>query len=168
MLRSSYRRGSSPVACSFFWGGGRFYTAWVKLRPRPDSQACPVYPREPTLSGSGLFGATNRHRRQTAFDWDNDQRQGSLFAWPPARTQRAFSYHRGPFPPDGVRRLAKGRGTMQMRPIVPPLQVGEGSSGNQSAPTPRRGDLHRRTGRCLTDPKLRARRSVVEGRPVTA
>jgi hypothetical protein len=48
---------------------------------------------------------------------------------------------------------------MQMPPIVPPLQVGEGSSGNQSAPTPRRGDLHRRTGRVRREERTSGRRN---------
>lgn len=47
-----------------------------------------------------------------------------------------------------------------------PLQAGEESCGNQSAPTLREDDLYRQTGRCLTNPKLPVRRSEAEGRPV--
>ena len=56
--------------------------------------------------------------------------------------------------------------TMHGPPIGPLLQAGEESCGNQTAPTPRRDDLHRQTERYLTGPKLPVRRSEVEGRPV--
>ena len=69
-------------------------------------------------------------------------------------------------PPGHVRSASDSRNCPCRCPIGLPLQAGEGSCGNQSVPTLRRDDLHRQTGRCLRDPKLPVRRSVVEDRPV--
>ena len=135
----------------------------VSLAPTYLAKSIPPLAR-PTSAVSIRFGSFTRGSSRQPAGWverSEIHRGIACEGWVSRRAQPILRTERHAPTAD------RGRPGPCRVPIAPPLQAGEGSSGNQSAPTPRPDDLHRRTGRCLTDPKPRARRSEVEGRPVT-